>query len=86
MSGASHHFTYGSSMSADARRTLTARRDALRAQPSSEPAMIELREVEEALQRIDAGTWGRCLACNGAIGRDRLRALPDARHCISCSR
>lgn len=85
MSGATHHVTYGSRMSADARRSLLARRDALRNQSPNDAVTQELHEVEDALSRIDAGTWGRCLQCGGAIGRDRLRALPDAKHCISCS-
>ncbi len=83
---ATHHVTYGTHMSTDARRTLLARRDALRTMATSDSVALELRDVEEALVRIDAGTWGRCLQCGGAIGRDRLRALPDAKHCISCSR
>jgi DnaK suppressor protein len=44
----------------------------------------ELREIEDALARIDAGTWGRCETCGGAIGRQRLMALPEARQCLSC--
>ncbi len=71
-------------MMADARRQLVARREALQQQLPSEGTALELKEVEDALARIDAGTWGRCERCGGAIGRDRLRALPDARFCIAC--
>ena len=73
-------------MMGDARRALVSRRDALQAQGTSEATQLELRDVEEALLRIDAGTWGRCLKCGGAIGRDRLRAVPDARFCLPCGR
>lgn len=45
----------------------------------------ELHEVESALQRIVAGTYGRCEGCGQAIGRQRLRALPETRFCMSCS-
>ncbi len=86
MSGGNHHVGYGTGMMGDARRALVPRREALRAQGASEAAQLELREVEEALLRINAGTWGRCLKCGGAIGRDRLRAVPDARFCLPCGR
>ena len=45
----------------------------------------ELAEIEEALARIEDGTFGSCLRCGGAIGRQRLRALPEARFCVSCA-
>ncbi|QSQ28522.1 TraR/DksA C4-type zinc finger protein [Pyxidicoccus parkwayensis] len=45
----------------------------------------ELDDIEEALARIDEGEFGRCARCGGAIGRHRLRAVPEARHCITCS-
>ena len=86
MSGGNHHVGYGTGMTADARRALVARREVLRVQPSSDALQIELRDIEDALLRIDAGTWGRCMQCGGAIGRDRLRAVPDARFCVSCGR
>jgi RNA polymerase-binding transcription factor DksA len=73
-------------MIADARRALVARREAISAQPTTEALQLELRDIEDALLRIDAGTWGRCLQCGGAIGRDRLRAVPDARLCVACGR
>ena len=46
----------------------------------------ELDEVRLALKRLESGTWGRCEKCNGAIGRDRLRALPETRCCLDCTR
>lgn len=45
----------------------------------------ELAEIDEALARIEDGTFGSCLRCGGAIGRHRLRALPEARYCVSCA-
>jgi len=41
---------------------------------------VELREVRDALVRIDAGTYGVCLICGGPIPRERLRAFPTARY------
>lgn len=86
MTGGSHHVGYGAGMTGDARRTLVARREVLRSQASSDAVQIELRDIEDALLRIDAGTWGRCTQCGGAIGRDRLRALPEVKFCVSCNR
>ncbi len=45
-----------------------------------------LEEVNEALVRIDAGTFGRCQECDDPIPRPRLQALPYTRHCIQCAR
>lgn len=51
----------------------------------SERERRELAEVEAALARIAAGAFGRCEACGGAIGKNRLRAVPEARLCIGCA-
>jgi len=40
-----------------------------------------LREIDEALERIRAGTYGLCAATGAPIGRARLRAKPWAAHC-----
>jgi DnaK suppressor protein len=40
--------------------------------------------VEEALDRLDAGDYGTCQACDGPIAEKRLRALPWARYCVTC--
>lgn len=45
-----------------------------------------LQEVGDALERIEAGTFGACEVCGRAITRARLRALPHTRHCIDCQR
>ena len=42
----------------------------------------ELADVEHALQRIDAGTYGTCEACGKTIDDARLEALPAARFCL----
>src|ERR1022692_1123481 len=44
----------------------------------------QLRLVEEALDRLDAGDYGICLACDEPIAEKRLRALPWARYCVAC--
>jgi len=45
-----------------------------------------LREVDEALDRMDKGTYGRCESCESWIPKARLKVVPHARHCIECQR
>ena len=45
-----------------------------------------LREIEEALARIENGTYGVCEATGTRISKARLRACPWARHCIEYAR
>jgi RNA polymerase-binding transcription factor len=44
----------------------------------------QLRLVKEALDRMDAGEYGVCLACEEPIAEKRLKALPWARYCLHC--
>ncbi len=44
----------------------------------------QLRLVEEALDRLEAGDYGVCLSCDEPIAEKRLRALPWARYCVVC--
>ncbi|HYO16823.1 MAG TPA: TraR/DksA family transcriptional regulator [Thermoanaerobaculia bacterium] len=41
-------------------------------------------QIEAALARMDAGTYGRCAHCGNAIAIRRLEAVPYARFCIDC--
>jgi DnaK suppressor protein len=41
-------------------------------------------KIQAALARIDAGTFGTCLACGQAIPPERLRARPETDLCIDC--
>jgi RNA polymerase-binding protein DksA len=45
-----------------------------------------LQLIDEALQRINEGTYGICQNCGKPIGLERLEALPYARLCIDCKR
>jgi RNA polymerase-binding transcription factor DksA len=45
-----------------------------------------LREVDEALRRIETGTYGACTVCGRPIGRERLDALPAASLCLEHQR
>jgi DnaK suppressor protein len=43
-----------------------------------------LTQVNEALARMDAGTYGKCANCGKPIAPARLKALPSAALCIEC--
>jgi len=44
----------------------------------------ELAEVRDALERMEAGSFGRCDDCDEDIPLERLRAIPYARLCLKC--
>ncbi len=41
-------------------------------------------KMREAIERIDAGTFGVCEVCGESIGMERLRARPVTTQCIEC--
>jgi len=43
-----------------------------------------LSEVQQALKRIDEGTYGRCITCGNPIPEKRLEAIPWAVRDIKC--
>jgi len=43
-----------------------------------------LKEIQDALERIDEGTFGKCEFCGNEISEERLEAIPYARLCIDC--
>jgi len=45
----------------------------------------ELAAIEAALDRLEAGTYGRCVHCGDPIGEKRLYAMPAAIACLSCA-
>ena len=45
-----------------------------------------LRQVERALQRLDAGDYGTCYKCGESIPAGRLEYMPETRVCVSCAR
>lgn len=44
-----------------------------------------LQEIEDALTKFEAGTYGRCERCGEPIGEARLEAMPAARLCMACA-
>ncbi len=55
--------------------------DSLGLEATLEP---ELRDVLDALVRIDSGTYGMCKMCGAQIALPRLHARPMASLCIAC--
>ena len=43
-----------------------------------------LNKINDALGRLDQGTYGNCFECGDEIGEKRLRALPFAVRCKDC--
>jgi DnaK suppressor protein len=43
-------------------------------------------DVEGALERIEAGTYGKCVDCGKPIGRERLEAIPYTPWCLECAK
>ncbi len=48
-------------------------------------ALEELRQIDHAFARIEAGTYGVCVKCGGKIAPKRLEALPHAETCVNCA-
>jgi len=63
-----------------------------RALPSVDPVGYQtvasnrmvVEQISAALNRLDAGTYGRCIRCGGPIAPARLEVLPYAAACIEC--
>jgi DnaK suppressor protein len=73
--------TYGSQAAA-ASQVLAQQRDLALRDRSDHQLVL----VDEALARLDAGTFGMCVRCGKPIGPERLEALPWAARCIDCQR
>ncbi len=44
----------------------------------------KLYEIDEALRKIEEGSYGKCEQCEGKISKERLKIVPQARLCIKC--
>jgi len=43
-----------------------------------------IREIDEALDRIEDGTYGLCLRCGKPLDEERLKAMPTAKYDAEC--
>ena len=48
-------------------------------------ALLEISQINAALNRINEGTYGECATCGDPVGEKRLEAIPYAAQCISCA-
>ncbi|MDQ2639625.1 MAG: TraR/DksA family transcriptional regulator [Pseudomonadota bacterium] len=44
----------------------------------------EISDIEGALARLSAGTYGECVQCGAGIPRERLNVYPTAKRCLPC--
>ena len=47
---------------------------------------LRLKDIDDALEKIEKGTYGKCEKCGGEIPKERLEANPEARDCIECAK
>lgn len=52
---------------------------------SRKKAELSLKQIEQALKRIDKGDYGICLSCEEEIPHNRLSAVPESPFCTQCS-
>jgi RNA polymerase-binding transcription factor DksA len=55
------------------------------AQRRSADLQVTIGEIDAALARIDAGTYGSCVTCGTAIPEERLELRPFAGRCVRCT-
>ncbi len=46
---------------------------------------VELKLIDEALDRLKAGNYGDCQKCGDGVQEERLAAVPYTRYCITCA-
>ena len=58
--------------------------DADREEASLEVLLAQQERVREALSRLDAGSYGKCVDCGRELPDERLEARPEAERCVDC--
>ena len=58
---------------------------AARLETLGETERDELIRIDEALKRMERGSYGTCTVCHGPIERERLEAVPEADRCGGCA-
>lgn len=47
--------------------------------------LSELKQIEQALARIEEGSYDQCARCGENINIERLKIIPFTNHCIKCA-
>src|SRR4051794_3431258 len=55
------------------------------AQRRSADLQVTIGQIDAALARIEAGTYGRCTGCQAEIPQERLELRPFAGTCVTCT-
>ena len=55
------------------------------AQRRSADLLVTIEQIDAALARIEAGTYGRCTGCQRGIPEERLELRPFAGRCVRCT-
>jgi DnaK suppressor protein len=58
--------------------------DADREEASLEVLLAQQERVREALSRLEAGSYGKCVNCGRELPDERLEARPEAERCVDC--
>lgn len=58
--------------------------EADREEASIEVIAAQRERIQRALERLDAGSYGRCVDCATRLPDERLEAKPDAERCVPC--
>ena len=48
-------------------------------------AFMQIAQIDAALQRLEAGTYGTCVTCGEPISEGRLKVRPAATQCLECA-
>jgi len=52
---------------------------------SDSTTLEEVKQIQSALDRVNAGAYGVCLSYGRSVGDKRLQAVPHAATCINCA-
>jgi DnaK suppressor protein len=48
--------------------------------------LLELRQIEQALIRIEEGSYDQCARCGANINVERLKIIPFTENCVKCAK
>lgn len=85
LEGLAHQGATVASDTADVGDVATSRIEQFTEDRERQRRLERVSQIEEAIHRIDDGTWGVCEVCGGKIAAARMQALPTATLCVDCA-